>query len=1574
MASGIGTNGYSVHKALVDKYAASLEIDGLFYENNNYPIYNTYVNTVDSIDIVPEDFSFTLKNSVIHGSCTYSSDTRLFRFGLAEGRTDITFTNNILYNCMHKWGLGIFKVHSDENNHSTTVNFNHNTVMSSSTGFETTFEGTEKMAGSFTFNATYNRIIGVNYVLPTVAYQNYSYGVRGTLAHNYTAPSFSSVNDTLGVAPELYGSTADHYKFSDYVYSSGAYEYVERQDYYTDYKMTKTSDMFNIVETDFYDDLDYISINNAARVIRLRVASGVTVSGLSKTYGFKFQTTPDSVTYSKTSLTSSASTSTVKVTTGGSSVTYTIYAEANGGTVSYTNLDTNNPSAGFVDNRVYLYSPSGATTATVNGISYSFSGRSYTTIASIFSAAGSSKIPQIIIPEGEYEAITLTRQCEIYGACFDSPATGGVGADTRYPADGWIKGKETIIKGITLSSGVASSYTTNTVKIAGIVLSGALTDNSRSYAINLNLVNSVVCGGYLNLGGTGNTSKTSALTLQGVKVTKVGEDAELFTSYIPYKTTFNNVEIVADGSIYLGGSFASGLSSSACSFTIQNSYVSNAPSNFLSNITNGTAFSTTTLTIKDSAFVDAATGRHYPSLFDIDPAKFKSVSITNNWFVNSGDAYRNIFAEMTGSVTFTSNRLIGYELGGAGSTSKNNNYYAPYTYDYKTLSNGRPFGSTYYLNPDLTVTNSNFMVSSVSGGTATISNVLRTIYVNGTGAVSLTLSNGSYKVYSDAYLKNETTMSGAGKYFVKATYNNVDFIYTVIVTSDAASSFVSDGTVPADAYLVTDISIGDYGNQVTAEWNGTDYTFVAGTTAFASVRDALEFATEKGKSSPSIILSDFTGVLAIPKAAKIYAQNYNVVPYLELGDNTYDWIVNPAFAANKTTVTNIRIGPEATGAIEISGVEMTGDYYDIMRTKAQTLNVTLKNLLVNKSMGDTRVLFDLNGLNTKDNTSNTETFTVKNAFVQSATTTRLLYEFYPANAIFDGLYVNGATFPITTINWTKSAGANSSIVFRNCNLRNYAPTANAFVFQGDNGSHEAAASGEVRSLIIDNSVLYNFSFSNAGILPLQMHKYTNVQITNNKVISNNATYNLFNSVDSSYATTVPVKFTITDNLLLGVNPASNIGTTIAIDSASTVARNHTVATATTEGSGTPITITGKTTLTESVYAVDDTMSPLYITDFLLSDVQSSYITSKTLTSSAVTLTLDAKVSADALDWSFAHADMYPIFYSTSNCTTSVDASNVLPGGTYYMKAAYEADDGKVFTGNAYTVKLIYESSDPAIDAVSATLYNDLSLNFKTVGTDGYSNVKMVFTMGDKTVEVTESTEQDLYTVFTFNGIAPHKMTDTITAQLMSGSTVLDTYSTTFASYCEALVQENGSTYARDLAVSLLNYGAQAQTYKNYNTSALANKNLAAADQIIPIPLLNDSINTSYATVTNAKAKWASHSLHLDNAIDIKLGFTADAPVSKLSVKVVTPNETVTITDGIWYEDGKYYVVFDGVSLEQVSDVFYFTIMDGNTAVSNTLSYNVQSYAYVVQNDAELAPLTQALVVCSEKALFYKLFA
>ena len=310
-------------------------------------------------------------------------------------------------------------------------------------------------------------------------------------------------------------------------------------------------------------------------------------------------------------------------------------------------------------------------------------------------------------------------------------------------------------------------------------------------------------------------------------------------------------------------------------------------------------------------------------------------------------------------------------------------------------------------------------------------------------------------------------------------------------------------------------------------------------------------------------------------------------------------------------------------------------------------------------------------------------------------------------------------------------------------------------------------------------------------------------------------------------------------------------------------------------------------------------------------------------------------------------------------------------------------DGKItFTvsaGGEYQI-LSVEGEEPAelkFSGASLTLQHNLAINFKAsaelFAEGGYTDPYVEFVWGGKTVTVSDYTVQKGKYVFAFRNIAPNQMNDTITATLwatLDGEAVCsETKTYSIADYCYGMLKDcSGDDYAelRTLLVDILNYGAVSQQYTSYNTANLVNAGLTAEQAAWGTsgdPALTSVLNTNYAVVENPAATWKGAGLALNDSVSVRLKFIAE-DVEGLSVKVQSGETTWTIgSDAFIAQDGVYYVYFNGLNAGQMRNTIYLTICDGDTPVSNTVSYSIESYAYEKQNStiAYLADLVKAMM-------------
>ncbi len=291
---------------------------------------------------------------------------------------------------------------------------------------------------------------------------------------------------------------------------------------------------------------------------------------------------------------------------------------------------------------------------------------------------------------------------------------------------------------------------------------------------------------------------------------------------------------------------------------------------------------------------------------------------------------------------------------------------------------------------------------------------------------------------------------------------------------------------------------------------------------------------------------------------------------------------------------------------------------------------------------------------------------------------------------------------------------------------------------------------------------------------------------------------------------------------------------------------------------------------------------------------------------------------------------------------------------------------------------------------SLTLEDNIAVNFKVdpkqfEGTE-YSNPYVVFTFNGNQFTVTDYTiDSNGRYAFTFSDIAPRMMNDSVVATLYviyNGEPVeCQTRSYSVKEYCYNMLSRcnEGGVYANNekfkaLLVDLLNYGEAAQIYGNYNTDTLVTADLTETQKgwaTDAKPNLSTVQSLTYKTIENPSVTWKAGGLLLEDAVTMRFKFATDS-VDGLTVKFYTDSNPTgwTVDDSEFVETtGGYYVYFDGLKARQMRETVYITVYRGDTAVSNTVSYSIESYAYAKQNDSNenLTALLEAMMKYGDSA-------
>lgn len=278
---------------------------------------------------------------------------------------------------------------------------------------------------------------------------------------------------------------------------------------------------------------------------------------------------------------------------------------------------------------------------------------------------------------------------------------------------------------------------------------------------------------------------------------------------------------------------------------------------------------------------------------------------------------------------------------------------------------------------------------------------------------------------------------------------------------------------------------------------------------------------------------------------------------------------------------------------------------------------------------------------------------------------------------------------------------------------------------------------------------------------------------------------------------------------------------------------------------------------------------------------------------------------------------------------------------------------------------------------SLTLYNDISINYRVskalLEENGYTNPYVKFVLnGKETIVNTYREDGDKY-VFDFANLAPNQMNDTIYATLYATkdgkleASEVTQYSV--ADYCynmlEKYASKEGYTQFCTLLVDLLNYGAASQEYTDYKIDALVNASLTEAQKAMGTSVMRDLssvFNKEYETISNPTIAWKGATLKLEDSVAIRFTIeTEDISNMVATIRCGEQQWCIAHSEFVELGNNRYYVYFEGLNAAQMSDTVYATITQADTAVSNTVAYSIESYAYSKLNSTDTSETLQNLL-------------
>ncbi len=247
---------------------------------------------------------------------------------------------------------------------------------------------------------------------------------------------------------------------------------------------------------------------------------------------------------------------------------------------------------------------------------------------------------------------------------------------------------------------------------------------------------------------------------------------------------------------------------------------------------------------------------------------------------------------------------------------------------------------------------------------------------------------------------------------------------------------------------------------------------------------------------------------------------------------------------------------------------------------------------------------------------------------------------------------------------------------------------------------------------------------------------------------------------------------------------------------------------------------------------------------------------------------------------------------------------------------------------------------------------DLTLNCTAIVNGDTNAFSARFTRSGKTVTDKGTAEGNKMT-FTYAGITPQCMTDTVIVELLQGDEVVESKTFSVKSYCEKVYQLNAD--ARTLVAALLSYGAAAQEYAGYKTDNLANDSKVVSFAELQPVKPEDGIRNVDEIGTDDKNRVMAATVYFDSVIKIRFKVSAEE-------KVLVDGKEVAPENG--------YVYTSGIKAMGFADEHTVEVVKGTNTVSK-VTYNINAYIAQKWDSENMMNLVQALACFGAAAKAYK---
>ena len=179
-------------------------------------------------------------------------------------------------------------------------------------------------------------------------------------------------------------------------------------------------------------------------------------------------------------------------------------------------------------------------------------------------------------------------------------------------------------------------------------------------------------------------------------------------------------------------------------------------------------------------------------------------------------------------------------------------------------------------------------------------------------------------------------------------------------------------------------------------------------------------------------------------------------------------------------------------------------------------------------------------------------------------------------------------------------------------------------------------------------------------------------------------------------------------------------------------------------------------------------------------------------------------------------------------------------------------------------------------------------------------------------------------------------------------------------------------------VELMYYGAAAQVYNNWKTDKPMTDELTDEQKALhdtSTPTLKNITNTKQVEIPNAKTTWRAVNVEYGSVTVMLLKTKAYTPTADLKAVVQVAGEP---QQRVYYysENPEYFVEenggicfrFEECNANKLRSAVDVTLYEGDTAITNTIRYSVESYCATRKEGTTIYPFTQQLMRYADAAI------